>query len=54
MIRTRLWLTNARRWDTKELNSIEGMRSQEVATGVYFYKIEGDEFTESKKMVILK
>jgi hypothetical protein len=54
MIRTRLWLTNARRWDTKELNGIEGMRSQEVATGVYFYRIKAGEFTQSKKMVILK
>jgi len=27
---------------------------KDVATGIYFYKIKAGEFTQSKKMVILK
>jgi hypothetical protein len=35
-------------WDSKN------ERREEVASGIYFYKIEAGEFTQSKKMVILK
>jgi len=35
-------------WDSKN------ERGEEIASGVYFYRIKAAEFTESKKMVILK
>jgi flagellar hook assembly protein FlgD len=31
-----------------------GNRGEEVATGVYFYKLTAKEFTQTKKMVLLK
>jgi len=35
-------------WDVKD------KKGQEVATGIYFYKIEAEEFSQTKKMLLLK
>jgi hypothetical protein len=31
-----------------------GNRGEDVASGVYFYKLTAKEFTQTKKMVLLK